>query len=97
MVPAVRWYLVAVARDLPEYEPARDAFWAARFAVGARVLDRAEARGELRPGIDRRAAMEALAGPLSQRALLTREPLDDAFTSTVVDLLTSGIARAAPH
>lgn len=87
---------LAVRRDIPEFEPAREAFWTARLAVGAQLLDRAEARGELRPGIDRRAALETLVGPLSLRVLLTREPLNDAFSETVVDLLLAGIGIASP-
>ena len=56
------------------------------------VLDRAEARGELRQGVDRRLALEALIGPLHVRLVLTREPVDDAFHEAVVDLVLAGIA-----
>lgn len=84
---------LAVRPDLGEYEPAREAFWAARLAVAGRVLERAEARGELRPGLDRHVAVETLVAPLSLRMLLTREPLDDAFIETVADLVTGGIRR----
>ncbi|MFF0725242.1 TetR/AcrR family transcriptional regulator [Streptomyces sp. NPDC004134] len=82
---------MAVQEDLAEYEAARDQFWTTRFAVGATVLDRAESRGELRPGVDRRLAFEALTGPLHTRLLLTRAPLDDAFLEGTVDLLLTGI------
>ncbi len=82
---------MAVQEDLAEYEAARDQFWTARYAVGATVLDRAESRGELRPGVDRRLAFEALLGPLHTRVLLTREPLDDAFLEGTVDLLLAGL------
>lgn len=82
---------MAVQEDLAEYEAARDQFWTARFAAGATVLDRAGTRGELRPGVDRRLAFEALLGPLHTRVLLTREPLDDAFLEGTVDLLLAGI------
>ncbi len=84
---------LAVRPGLGEYEPARDAFWAARLAVADRVLQRAESRGELLPGVDRHVAAETLVAPLSLRMLLTREPLDDAFIETVVDLVTGGIQR----
>lgn len=82
---------MAVQEDLAEYEAARDQFWTARYAVGATVLDRAESRGELRPGVDRRLAFEALLGSLHTRVLLTREPLDDAFLEGTVDLLLAGL------
>ena len=84
---------LAVRPDLGEYEPAREAFWAARLAVADHVLQRAESRGELRPGVDRHVAVETLVAPLSLRMLLTREPLDDAFIETVADLVTGGIQR----
>lgn len=57
------------------------------------VLERAESRGELRPGVDRHVAVETFVAPLSLRMLLTREPLDDAFIETVADLVTGGIQR----
>ncbi|WP_282699715.1 TetR/AcrR family transcriptional regulator [Streptomyces sp. CC219B] len=82
---------MAVREDMAEYEGARERFWDHRFAAGAAVLDRAEQRGELRPGIDRRLALEALLGPVHMRLLLTREPLDDAFLDGVVDLVVSGV------
>jgi len=84
---------LAVRPDLGEYGPARAAFWAARLAVADRVLDRAESRGELRPGLDRHVAVETLVAPLSLRTLLTREPLDDAFIEAVADLVTGGMQR----
>ncbi|MDN3027934.1 TetR/AcrR family transcriptional regulator [Streptomyces sp. S.PB5] len=86
---------MALREDMAEYEDARERFWNHRFAAGAAVLDRAEHRGELRPGIDRRLAFEALTGPLHMRLLLTREPVDDAFLESVVDLVLGGMARDA--
>lgn len=83
---------MAVRQDLPQYEAARERFWAERFTLGSAVLERAEARGELRPGVDRRLALETLIGPLHVRLLLTREPLDDGFLEDAVDLLLAGIA-----
>ena len=84
---------LALRPDPGEYRPARDAFWAARLAVAGRVLERAESRGELQPGLDRHVAVETLVAPLSLRMLLTREPLDDAFIEAVADLVTGGIRR----
>ena len=67
-------------------------YWTDRFTRASAMLDRAEARGELRPGIDRFITIETLIGPLYFRFLLTREPLDDAALEAVVDLVLTGIA-----
>ena len=84
---------MALTHGGPEYEAARKQFWAERFAIASLVLDRAEERGELRPGADRLLTFETLIGPLHVRRLLTREPLDDSFLEGVVDLLLAGIAE----
>ena len=60
--------------------------------MASAVLERAEARGELRPGIDRRLAYQMLIGPMHEQLLMMREPLHDRFAEDVVDLLLSGIA-----
>jgi AcrR family transcriptional regulator len=71
-------------------------YWNDRFMRGSAMLDRAEARGELRPGIDRFLTIETLIGPLYFRFLLTREPLDEGVLETVVDLVLAGIAVEPP-
>ncbi len=83
---------MALRRDLPDSDAARDRFWIDRFTRGSVILDRAEARGELRPGIDRFLTLETLVGPLYLRLLLTREPLNEAIIENVVDLMLTGIA-----
>ena len=83
---------LAPLQDPPEFATTRSSFWAERFELVGNVLDRAEARGELRRGVDRRLALEALIGPLHVRLVLTREPVDDAFHEAVVDLVLAGIA-----
>lgn len=82
--------------DRPDLEAARGRFWVERFEVGAALLQRAEARGEVRPGLDPVLALEALIGPMVLRRLLTREPLDATFISQSVDLLLGGIGGEAP-
>ena len=67
-------------------------YWTDRFTRGSAMLDRAEARGELRPGVDRFLTIETLIGPLYFRFLLTREPLDEDVLESVVDLVLTGIA-----
>jgi AcrR family transcriptional regulator len=83
---------MALRRDLPDSDAARDRFWADRFTRGSVILDRAEARGELRSGIDRFLTLETLVGPLYLRLLLTKEPLNEAIIENVVDLMLTGIA-----
>ena len=77
--------------DLPEDHDVRERFWADRFTTGQRVLQRAEARGELCPGLDYRLICETLIGALFVRLLLTREPVDGAVTERIVDLVLAGI------
>jgi hypothetical protein len=55
------------------------------------VLQRAQARGELRPGLDYRLIIETLLGALYVRLLLTREPVDDTAAEHVIDLILAGI------
>ncbi len=83
---------MALRRDLPDSDAARDRFWTDRFTRGSAILDRAEARGELRPGIDRFLTLETLVGPLYLRLLLTGEPLNEAIIENVVDMMLTGIA-----
>jgi AcrR family transcriptional regulator len=85
---------LAVKDDLPEEQGVRERFWADRFTVGQQVLRRAEARGELRPGLDYRLTAETLIGALCVRVLLTREPVDDTVTAHIVDLVLAGISAA---
>jgi len=83
---------LAPLQDPPEFATTRAGYWAERFDLVGKVLDRAEARGELRRRVDRRLALEALIGPLHVRLMLTREPVDDDFHEAVVDLVLAGIA-----
>lgn len=78
--------------DQPEDRTARERFWAERFTTGQAVLERAQARGELRPGLDYRLISETLIGAIYVRLLLTREPIDGTLTEHVVDLVLAGIA-----
>jgi AcrR family transcriptional regulator len=82
--------------DLPEDAAVRERFWAERFTTGQTVLQRAQARGELRPGLDYRLIIETLLGALYVRLLLTREPVDDALAEHVIDLILAGITVQPP-
>jgi len=83
---------LALRTDLPEERAARERFWGERFTTGQAVLGRAQARGELRPGLDYRLTIETLIGAMYVRLLLTREPIDNTLTEHVVDLILAGIA-----
>jgi AcrR family transcriptional regulator len=83
---------IALRRDLPEYEAARAGYWLQRFRMGAALLERARARGELRRDVDPQLALETLIGPMFVRMLMTGEPLDDALLVRCVDLVLDGIA-----
>jgi AcrR family transcriptional regulator len=83
---------IALRQDLPEYDDARATFWAERYKVAYAALERAEARGELRPGVDYRLTYQMLIGPLHEQLLVAKEPLYDGFLESVVDQLLTGIA-----
>jgi AcrR family transcriptional regulator len=82
---------LASRQEMPEYDIAQKKFKTARFRTGMAILERAESRGELRPGIDHEVALETLIGPLHLRLLLTRNPLTQDFIEAVVDLVLCGI------
>jgi AcrR family transcriptional regulator len=85
---------LALRDDLPEDHAVRERFWAERFTTGQTVLQRAQARGELRPGQDYRLIVETLLGALYVRLLLTREPVDNTLVEHVVDLILAGVAAS---
>jgi AcrR family transcriptional regulator len=82
--------------DSPEVAANRARFWVEADTLIGGVLDHAETRGELPPGIDRRLALETLIGPLQVRLLLSREPFDDAYHEQIVDMVLGGLTAAAP-
>jgi AcrR family transcriptional regulator len=83
---------LALRDDLPEDRDVRQRFWAERFTTGRTVLQRAQARGELRPGTNSQLTIETLLGALYVRLLLTREPIDDALIEQLAELMLAGIA-----
>ena len=88
--------LMALRQDLVS-DTDNERFLIDRVTRAALILDRAETRGELRPGIDRFLALETLIGPMYLRFLLTREPLNESAFESVVDLLLTGIAAQRPR
>jgi AcrR family transcriptional regulator len=62
-------------------------FWETRLKMAREIVERAIARGELSPGTDPAAMIEALIGPIYFRLLMTREPLDKPFVEKLVDVV----------
>lgn len=81
-----------LAADAPEMRPlARELREATR---GPRaLLERAQCRGELRPGADVELALSAIAGALLQRLVIERAEADEALLTGVVDLVLDGLRR----
>jgi AcrR family transcriptional regulator len=65
-----------------------------RRAVGE-VLERAVARGDVRPDLDTEIGPELLVGPVYYRLMLSGEPIDPGLAERIVDSLLTGWAPAA--
>jgi AcrR family transcriptional regulator len=85
---------VASSADGPETGRARAQYWESRYQLAREMITRAIDRGELPDTADPRFVLELLVAPLHFKVLLTREPLDPALPSRLVDAILSGIARA---
>jgi len=82
---------MAVAGDDAPLTAARAQFWQSRFELARTIIDRAATRGDVPVGADPAMVLELAIAPVHFRALLTREPLDDAFISHLVDALIGGL------
>jgi AcrR family transcriptional regulator len=58
------------------------------------ILDRAVARGELRPALDLDVIMDMVHGAIWYRTLLLKAPLDEAFVKSVIAQVMAGCAAA---
>lgn len=76
--------LVAALAQEDGAEEARQAFWRGRFADSATIVQRAIARGEVRPVADPIEVIEAMAAPIYLRLLITGGPLDDKLCQMAV-------------
>ncbi|MFF9342672.1 MULTISPECIES: TetR/AcrR family transcriptional regulator [unclassified Streptomyces] len=74
----------------------RLAYWSDRLDRGAVMVRRAVDRGELPPGTDPSLVIEALAGPLFTRALISGAPLDEDLATRLVDLVLGGALAPEP-
>ena len=66
--------VVTQGRDIETIRQARVRFWAERFAVSGRLVERAIERGELPAGTDPRQFLELASSPLFFRGVITGEP-----------------------
>jgi AcrR family transcriptional regulator len=76
--------LTDVARRDPELAQLHAAFIAERRRPLVEALERAVARGELPAGVDVGDAVSVVVGPLFYRAMISFEPIDEAFVETAV-------------
>jgi hypothetical protein len=58
------------------------------------MLDRAIARGEIAPGVDREVVLDLFFGAAEHRLLLGHLPMSDDFIADVVDVILDGIQRS---
>jgi AcrR family transcriptional regulator len=82
----------AMRRDPELAQSVREGFLASRRGTLTVVLDRAVARGDLRPDLDVELALDVLGGPLFYRLLITGGRIDDALAEGVADLILRGFA-----
>jgi AcrR family transcriptional regulator len=77
--------LVAARTRIPELDLAYAEIVAEKRSRGEAVARRGIERGELRADVDAELVIDSYASPIFYRFLITGAPLDDAFTSALVD------------
>jgi AcrR family transcriptional regulator len=82
---------LAEAFRSPELAAARPGFVAAQQEPFRQVLERAVDRGELPADLDYELTMDLLLGPIFNRALMTRGPLEPALAEHLVDIVFGGL------
>jgi AcrR family transcriptional regulator len=76
--------MVADGMHNPELAAVHDEFVQFRRTGTKLVLERAIARGELRPDVDLEVAADVLGGPVFYRHLVSHMPIDDAYLDAVL-------------
>ncbi len=98
--PQSRAVLRLMAAADPALEGPRKDFWSARFGEASRLVERAEARGEIAAGTDPGLVIELLVAPLYMRLLATGMPLADFAVADAAAILAQGVRdgrkRAGP-
>jgi AcrR family transcriptional regulator len=94
----VRAVVAAGAHD-PALAAASRQFWAERLALDGAIVTRAIERGEVPPGTDPEAVIEAVLGPVYFRLLVTGTRPDPEFIERIVDFVAAGVSgeRRAPR
>jgi AcrR family transcriptional regulator len=82
---------LALTGDESRWSAVRHAFWTTRLQLTRRVVERAVERNEVPADTDPRLVLETLVAPLSFRAIVTREPIDDQLCTRLTDLVLDGI------
>ncbi|MDT5172923.1 MAG: hypothetical protein QOG37_174 [Mycobacterium sp.] len=84
---------IVTAVEDPTLARARATFLAGRLDATRVIINRAVDRGELPADTDARLALEMLVAPMHVRVLLTGEPLTEALSEQVADVLLDGLRR----
>lgn len=66
-------------------------FMEERFAIADRIYERALARNEIEPGLDRDTFVDLIGGPIMYRLLIEHAPLDEAFALKVAQVVICGV------
>jgi AcrR family transcriptional regulator len=77
--------LVGEGARNPEFAEAFHGFWASRRRAGRQVLERAVARGDLRPDTNLELGLDLVIGPVFYRLLVSGAALDRGFASELVE------------
>ena len=86
--------LIAEAQHDPELRGAwRDRVLEPLREQNRTMLDRAIARGEIDPSVDREVVLDLFFGAAEHRLLLGHLPMTDDFIAEVVDVILDGVAR----
>ena len=89
--------LIAEAQHDPELRGAwRDRVLEPLREQNRTMLDRAIARGEIDPSVDREVVLDLFFGAAEHRLLLGHLPMTDEFIAEVVDVILAGVARPQP-
>jgi AcrR family transcriptional regulator len=89
---------LSLLSTMPHQPALAEAFRQGPLAVWRQAYDaiweRAEQRGEVRPGLSRSVAAESTSALLVQRWLLTGEPVDEAYADEVLDTVVLPLIQA---
>jgi AcrR family transcriptional regulator len=77
--------------DDPDAVAIGQLFWDRRFDSQRIIFERAEQRGELRPGIKPEMLFDLLAGPMYYRLFMKRRPLSVRDAFRMIDLVLGGL------